>query len=151
MLPFLMKEFPGGGNTVQEQFFGWRLSSARMVIECVFGRLKVRLGALKRRMDINSADLPCVIYARFVLHNVCELQNEKVTEDDMARAIAYDREFQAQMLGNRYSLGNCEEASGKEVRNISITTKENVNVYIRHIFECFFTTQALHCMILFWK
>ena len=97
-----MKEFPGGGNTVQEQFFGWRLSSARMVIECAFGRLKVRLGALKRRMDINSADLPYVIYARFVLHNFCELQNEKVTEDDMARAIAYDREFQAQMLGNRY-------------------------------------------------
>ena len=43
-----MKKFPGGGNTPQEQFFGWRLSSARMVIECSFGRLKGRFGALRR-------------------------------------------------------------------------------------------------------
>ena len=114
-----MKEFPGGGNTVQEQFFGWRLSSARMVIECAFGRLKARFGALRREMDINSAELPYVIYAYFVLHNFCELQNEKVGEDDMARAVAYDREFQPDMLGNRYSLGNCDEANGKKVRNIS--------------------------------
>ena len=34
LLPFLMKEFPGGGNTEQEQFFGYRLSSARIAIEC---------------------------------------------------------------------------------------------------------------------
>ena len=39
LLPFLMKDFPGGGNTVQQQYFGWHLSSARMVIECAFGRL----------------------------------------------------------------------------------------------------------------
>ena len=44
LLPFLMKEFPGGGSTVQEQIFGYRLSSARMVIECSFGRLKARFG-----------------------------------------------------------------------------------------------------------
>ena len=120
LLPFLMKEFPGGGNTVQEQFFGWRLSSARMVIECAFGRLKARFGALRREMDINSAELPYVIYACFVLHNFCELQNEKVGEDDMARAVAYDREFQPDMLGNRYSLRNCDEANAKKVRNIFV-------------------------------
>ncbi len=27
LLPFLMKEFPGDGNTAEEQFFGYRLSS----------------------------------------------------------------------------------------------------------------------------
>ena len=51
LLPFLMKEFPGGGNTGQERFFGYRLSSARMVIESSFGRLKARFGALKREME----------------------------------------------------------------------------------------------------
>ena len=107
-------------ETVQEQFFGWRLPLARMVIEYAFGRLKARFGALKREMDINSADLSYVIYACFVLHNFCELQIEKVREDDMARAIAYDWKFQPQMLGNRYSLANCDEASGKEVRNIFV-------------------------------
>ena len=33
----------------------------------------------------------------------------------MARATAYDWEFQLQMLSNGYSLGNCDEASGKEL------------------------------------
>lgn len=106
LLPFVMKEFPGGGNTVQEQYFGWRL--------------KARFGALKREMDINSADLPFVIYACFVLHNFCELQNENIGDDDVARAVDYDREFQPPLLGNRYSLGNNDETSGKKVRNIFV-------------------------------
>lgn len=52
--------------------------SARMVIECAFGRLKATFGALRREMDINSADLPYVIYSCFVIYNLYELQNEKV-------------------------------------------------------------------------
>ena len=39
LLPFIMKEFANRGRTPEEQFFGYRLSSARMVIECAFGRL----------------------------------------------------------------------------------------------------------------
>ncbi len=50
LLPFLMKEFVSGG---EEQFFGWKVSSARMVIECAFGRLKARLGFLRHPVDIN--------------------------------------------------------------------------------------------------
>ena len=46
LLPFLMKEYANGGKTPDEQFFGFRLSSARMVIECGFGRLKARFGCL---------------------------------------------------------------------------------------------------------
>ena len=102
LLPYLMKDFPGGGNTIQGQFFGWRLSSAQMVIECAFGRLKARFGALKHEIDINSEDLPRVIYACFVLHNFCEMHNEKVAEDDAARAVAYERESQPPIFGNRY-------------------------------------------------
>ena len=47
LLSFLMKEYANGGNTPYEQFFGFRLSSARMVIECAFGRLKARLVAFE--------------------------------------------------------------------------------------------------------
>ena len=36
-----------------EAFFGFHLSSAGMVIECAFGRLKARSGCLRREMDIN--------------------------------------------------------------------------------------------------
>ena len=42
LLPYLIKEFPAGGSNASEQFFGYRLSSSRMVIECVFGRLRLR-------------------------------------------------------------------------------------------------------------
>ena len=46
LLPYLMKEFAKGGSTEQEQFFGYILSSARMVVECAFGRFKSRFGIL---------------------------------------------------------------------------------------------------------
>ena len=44
LLPYLMKEYTGGGSTRQEQYFGLKLCRARMVIGCVFGRLKARFG-----------------------------------------------------------------------------------------------------------
>ena len=120
LLPFVMKEFPGGGNTVQEQFFGWRLSSARIVIECAFGRLKGRFGALRRDMDITITHLPYIIYACFVLHNFCETQNEKIGDDTIAAAVQNERAFQPPTTGNRYTQCN-NEVSGKKVRNIYVT------------------------------
>ena len=39
LLPFLMKEFPGGGNAIQETFFDYKLPLTRMIIECSSGRL----------------------------------------------------------------------------------------------------------------
>ena len=107
-----MKEFPGGGNTVQEQFFGWRLSSARMVIECSFGRLKSRFGALRREMDINLSDLPSVIYACFVLHNYCEMNNELLNNESIERGIGYEREFQP--------VATCARNQGYESRSKAI-------------------------------
>ena len=61
----VMKEFVNGGSNEKEQFFGLKLSSARMVIGCVFGRLEGRFGCLRREMDINIEDLPYVIHACF--------------------------------------------------------------------------------------
>ena len=47
LLPYFMKEFSNGGNTPTAQFFGYRMSSSRMVIECACGRLKGRWGTLR--------------------------------------------------------------------------------------------------------
>ena len=52
LLPFLMKEFTNGGKKQAEAFFGFRLSSARMVIEYAFGRLKARFGCLRREITL---------------------------------------------------------------------------------------------------
>ena len=44
LLPFLMKEYGAGGSNNEEGFFCYKLSSARIVIENSFGRLKARFG-----------------------------------------------------------------------------------------------------------
>jgi hypothetical protein len=94
LMPYIMKEYAAGGSTPREQYFGYKLCSARNVIECSFGRIKARFSCLKRAMDINIDDLPLVIYACFVLNNYCELNNENVHEELARNAVSYDQEFQ---------------------------------------------------------
>ena len=106
----------GGGTNRQEQYFGYRLCSARNVIECAFGRLKARFGCLKRAMDINLDDLPFVIYACFVLHKYCELNNESINEETIRMTMNYDRDFQPLSAPNRYTSSNKTE--GKRIRRI---------------------------------
>lgn len=117
LMPYLMKEYANGGSNRQEQYFGLNLCSARNVIECSFGRLKARFGALKRAIDINIDDLPYVIYSCFVLHNFCEYNNESIGEDRVRTAIHYDRDFQPATIPNRY-MSDCNEVEGKRVRNV---------------------------------
>ena len=117
--PYLMKEFPAGGSNISEQFFGYRLSSARMTIECAFGRLKGRFGALCRPMDISLNSLPMVIHACFVLHNICEINQERVHEGLIQTANAADRQHQPQTVANRCNRGN-NEAAGKKVREVFV-------------------------------
>ena len=119
LMPYLMKEYVNGGATRQEQYFGLNMCSARNVIECSFGRLKARFGALKRAMDIIIDDLPYVIYACFVLHNFCEINGESVSDSTVQRAIAYDREFQPEQTSSRYATSTgSNENRGKAVRRI---------------------------------
>ena len=80
LLPYLIKEFANGGKNEEEHFFCYKLSSARMVIECAFGRLKAKCGCLRRDMDINLHDLPYVIQKRFILHNFCEINKEQINQ-----------------------------------------------------------------------
>ena len=88
-----------------------------MVIECAFGRLKGRFGALRRQMDINLAELPMVIYACFVLHNICELEREPVSESRIKEAVDYDKQFQPPTSANRQNRGNIED-QGRKIRRI---------------------------------
>ena len=73
-LPYVMKDFPADGKTLLEQFFSYKLSSARMPIECAFGSLKGRFGGLRRPMLIKLDDIPHVIHSCFIFHNICELK-----------------------------------------------------------------------------
>ena len=111
----MMKEYANGGSTPQEQYFGLMLCSARFVIECAFGRLKARFGILRRPININLYDMPHVIYACFVLHNFCEVNNDSVNEETVRSTITYERQFQPPASSNRMSAN---ENEGKKVRRI---------------------------------
>ena len=87
LLPYIMKEFASGGKNEEEQFFGYRLSSARMVIECAFWRMKVRFGCLRRDMDINLDDLTYIIHSCFILHNFCEIHKEPINPQYVTAAL----------------------------------------------------------------
>ena len=117
LMPYLMKEDANGGSNSQEQYFGYKLCSAHNVIECAFGHLKARFGALKCAMDINIDDLPYVIYACFVLHNFCELNHKSVSEANVRRTVDYDRQFQPPTLPNRFTR-DCNEREGKRSRHV---------------------------------
>ena len=119
LLPYLLKEYPGGGSTQHEQYFGMKLCSARMVIECAFGRLKARFRALKRPMDLKLDSLPNVIYACFVLHNYCELAREGLEVDDIAEAMRSEsRDQPPNPTGcNRIGCGR-RDREAKNIRRI---------------------------------
>ena len=70
-------------------------------------------------MDINIDNLPFVIYmyACFVLHNFCEINNECVSTDKVANAVSYDHDFQPPQATKRYLTG-ANEAEGKQVRKV---------------------------------
>ena len=105
LLPYIIKEFSNGGKNYEEQFFGYRLSSARMVIEWAFSCLKARFGCLNRNMDFNLKDLPNVIYACFVLHNFCKIHKELIYQSDVSNALKNDVQSQPQTRGN-YKIKN---------------------------------------------
>ena len=117
LLPYLMKEFAKGGNTPKEQFFGYRPSSARMVVECAFGRLKARFGFLRRPVDLELQNAIKAIHACFILHNFCEMNND-VIGDEQANAVQrYDREFQPPTQLFSPTVHN-NERGGKEHRQV---------------------------------
>ena len=73
--------------------FGYRLSPARMVIECGFGRPKSRVGSLRREMDIKSENLPQCISSCFILYNFCEMRKEGLNGSDLDKSLRLEKEF----------------------------------------------------------
>uniref|UniRef100_A0A1X7VET4 DDE Tnp4 domain-containing protein n=1 Tax=Amphimedon queenslandica TaxID=400682 RepID=A0A1X7VET4_AMPQE len=68
-----------------------------------------------RAIDIKMSNLPNVIYACFVLHNYCELNNESVHEESVRSAVTYDQQFQPDTIPKRY-IKDSNEADGKKIR-----------------------------------
>ena len=79
LTPYLMKEYANGGSTHQEQYFGMTVWSKNGDRVCLWSS-EGKVWCITSTKDLNIRDLPCVIYACFVLHNFCEEHNETVGE-----------------------------------------------------------------------
>ncbi|CAM4559028.1 unnamed protein product [Lepidochelys olivacea] len=75
LMPWLMKPDTGSLDSSQE-LFNYRLSKCRMVVEFAFGCLKARWRSLLTRLDPSETNIPILIAACCVLHNMCESKGE---------------------------------------------------------------------------
>lgn len=69
--PWLMKPYTNATLTVQERYFNYRLSRARMITEGAFGQLKSRWRVLLRKCDSSHEAVRNSTLACMVLRNVC--------------------------------------------------------------------------------
>ena len=82
LLPWLMKPFVHNCSlTVDQEYFNYRHSKARMVVENAFGRLKGRWRCLLTRNNTMLENMIDVVTACCTLHNICEVHNETFDED----------------------------------------------------------------------
>ena len=80
LLPWLMKAYPGTGLSDKQKKYNRRLSRARVVVECAFGRLKGRWRSLLKRNDMRLDYLCNAVIACCVLHNICEVHQDAFDE-----------------------------------------------------------------------
>ena len=106
-LSYVMKEFANGGKDQRENYFWYHLSSARMVIECAFGRLKARFSSLRRETDITLDNLPQSINSCFILYNFCEMRKEGFNGSELNKSFTLENKFQPP-IENNYKVNNNE-------------------------------------------
>lgn len=114
---WMMKAYPRGNLSADQERFNYRLSSARMVVENAFGRLKGRWRCLLKRYDGTTENLVYVIGACCTLHNICEQHREEFPQqwlDEVHRVDANWEQPRPQTMninaGNRTSAQDIREA-----------------------------------------
>ena len=82
--------------------------------------------------------IPSIIYARCVVHNICELQGMNVEDDVLAQQIARDRLAQPEnALDRLYSFNTAEWAY---VRNIITSYCKEHNPHWFHVYYLAYTS-----------
>lgn len=109
LLPWLMRRFHDNGNLSPAQVkFNYRQSRARMVVECTLGRMKSRFRCLQKRSETSLNYLPCKVATCCVLHNMCEMREDILREDEI-EGFVDDNE--------NYIMALQDDASAEEFRN----------------------------------
>jgi len=84
MLTWLMKLFPHNSSLSAEQrTYNYRICRARIVVKNTFGRLKARWRRVSKRLDADIDNIPTIITACYILHNMCEVHGEAFVDNWM--------------------------------------------------------------------
>ena len=82
LLQWVMKPYTENGKLSQQQStFNYRLSRARIVTESAFGRLKGHWRCLMKKNNTDFDQMPTLITACVVLHNICEVYGDHIDTD----------------------------------------------------------------------
>ena len=82
LLPWLMKLYPETAHsTTEEKRYNYRQSRARMPVENAFGCLKGCWRCLLKHLDYNIANVPNVVAACVLLHNMCEMFGDHCSDE----------------------------------------------------------------------
>ena len=113
LLSWLIKPFPHGCTNREQRSFNYRLSRTRMVIENAYSRLKGRWRCLLKRLDVHVNNVPVVVAAGCVLHNICEIHGENFDNDWL------DEGQTLQQPGN-YNLQSDDDEDASDVRDLFV-------------------------------
>lgn len=105
---WLMKPYTCAILTPEERYFNYRLSCARMVTECAYGKLKGRFRVLYRKSECNEDTMKAITLACIVLHNIC---------------IDYDEAFPMQLDLINNTEGRRNRETVRELLNMRSCTK----------------------------
>ena len=111
LLPWLMKPFTGSGLSDRQRRFNYRLSRARVVVECAIGRLKGRWRSLLKRSDVRIEFMSTVVTSCCILHNLCEIHKDGFDEQWL------DEEVRTLTISNNSSNPAQHSSSAGAIRN----------------------------------
>ncbi|XDV31444.1 hypothetical protein PO909_034127 [Leuciscus waleckii] len=103
---YLMRPFPGNRIPRWRQMFSYRLSRARMVVECAFGILSSRWRVLHTRINVKPENADSIVTAACILHNYLTnpSENQRWVEE------AEERGEVLPPVRNMGGKGGCREA-----------------------------------------
>jgi len=111
LMPWLMKGFPRQNIDDDKEAFNHRLSTARMVVENAFGRLKARWRCLLKRHDGQLENCIDTISCCFTLHNICEVLKDQFRNERLEEIRTAINEAQPQQIENNQDFGNRNRAT----------------------------------------
>uniref|UniRef100_A0A1J3GIC8 Putative nuclease HARBI1 n=1 Tax=Noccaea caerulescens TaxID=107243 RepID=A0A1J3GIC8_NOCCA len=87
LLDWVLVPYTQQNLTWTQHAFNEKMSDVQRVAKEAFGRLKGRWACLQKRTEVKLLDLPTVLGACCVLHNICEIRDDKMDQELMVDVV----------------------------------------------------------------